>query len=119
MKNQEKTLEQQSQKMSRGEFVASTAAAAAAFTIVPRHVLGGPGYQAPSDTLNIAGVGMGGQGTGNIRVCSETENIYALCDVDMEASAGAFADHPKVVPATPVMVPELTEWLMCNSRHLT
>ncbi|UCH64254.1 MAG: Gfo/Idh/MocA family oxidoreductase [Fidelibacterota bacterium] len=81
--------------MSRRHFLATTAAATAAFTIVPRHVLGGPGYQAPSDTLNIAGVGVGSQGTYNIQVCSATENIYALCDVDMEASARAFADHPK------------------------
>ena len=36
----------------------------AAALIVPRHVLGGPGYQAPSDTLNIAGVGVAGMGRG-------------------------------------------------------
>ena len=37
-------------------------AAAAAITIVPRHVLGGPGHTPPSEKLNIAGVGVGGQG---------------------------------------------------------
>ena len=40
---------------------AVTAASMAAL-VVPRHVLGGPGYQAPSDTLRIAGVGVGGMG---------------------------------------------------------
>ena len=38
------------------------ASAAAAFTVVPRNVLGGKGYTAPSDMLNIACVGIGGMG---------------------------------------------------------
>ncbi len=37
-------------------------ATAARITIVPRHVLGGPGHTPPSEKLNIAGVGIGGQG---------------------------------------------------------
>ena len=45
--------------VSRREFVTTTAAAAAGFMIVPRHVLG-HGFQAPSDRLNIATVGIGG-----------------------------------------------------------
>jgi len=58
-----------------------TAAAAAGLMIVPRHVLGGPGYTAPSDTLNIGCIGVGGKGSSDIRSCSG-ENIVALCDVD-------------------------------------
>ncbi len=54
---------------------------AAAPTIVPRHVLGGPGYVSPSDKLNIACVGVNGKGYSDMaRVGSE--NIVALCDVD-------------------------------------
>ena len=53
----------------------------AAAMIVPRHVLGGPGYQAPSDTLNIAGVGVAGMGRRYLQNC-ESERIIALCDVD-------------------------------------
>ena len=49
--------------------------------IVPRHVLGGPGYQAPSDTLNIAVVGVGGQGTENARELG-SERVSAVCDID-------------------------------------
>ena len=45
----------------RREFL-GTVAAAAAFTIVPRSVLGGPGYTAPSDMVNLAGIGVGSQG---------------------------------------------------------
>ncbi|MBP1647739.1 MAG: iolG 6 [Bacteroidetes bacterium] len=68
--------------VSRREFLGTTAAAAA-FTIVPRHVLGGPGYTAPSDKLNIGCVGVGGKGQSDIQAVS-TENIVALCDVDDE-----------------------------------
>jgi len=95
MENQAQTPEQQGRKMSRRDFVVNTAAAATAFTIVPRHVLGGPGYQAPSDTLNIAGVGIGGQGGGNVRTCSATENVYALCDVDRVKAARTYGTFPK------------------------
>jgi hypothetical protein len=50
------------QKITRREFVGTTAAAAAAFTVVPGHVLGRPGRVAPSDKLNIAYIGCGTQG---------------------------------------------------------
>jgi predicted dehydrogenase len=79
-------------KMSRRDFI-SKAAAAAAFTIVPRSVLGGPGNTAPSDKLNIAGVGIGGMGQNNIRNCAG-ENIVALCDVDWKYSAKVFEQYP-------------------------
>lgn len=49
--------------------------------IVPRHVLGGPGYQAPSDTLNVAIVGAGGMGAENAQQLG-SENIVAVCDLD-------------------------------------
>jgi predicted dehydrogenase len=49
--------------------------------IVPRHVLGGKGYTAPSSLLNIAVVGVGGQGSGNARSVA-SENLVAFCDVD-------------------------------------
>ena len=56
-------------------------AATAAFTIVPRHVLGGSGRVSPNEKLNIASIGIGGQGASDIRQVS-SENIIALCDVD-------------------------------------
>ena len=49
----------------RREFLGTVAAAA--FTIVPRSVLGGPGYTAPSDMVNLAGIGVGSQGGGDIQ----------------------------------------------------
>ncbi len=60
-------------------------AAAAALTIVPRHVLGGAGQTAPSEKLNIAGVGVGGMGSGDVRSVAVQNNIVALCDPDRRA----------------------------------
>lgn len=51
-------------------------------TIVPRHVIGGPGYVPPSDKLNIACIGVNGKGYSDIASVAKTENVVALCDVD-------------------------------------
>jgi predicted dehydrogenase len=66
---------------SRRSFIAGTAMAATGLLILPRHVLGGPRHTAPSDRLNIAGIGVGGMGAANMRALAG-ENIVALCDVD-------------------------------------
>ncbi len=67
---------------------------AAAVTIVPRSVLGGSGHRPPSDRLNIACVGVGGQGREDAQGVA-TENIVALCDVDDERAAESFRRFPK------------------------
>ena len=69
------------------------AAAVAAFTVVPRHVLGGPRQIPPSEKVNIAGIGVGGRGGGDIEALS-SQNIVALCDVDWHQAAGTFRRHP-------------------------
>ncbi len=68
---------------SRRNFIKNTALATAGFYIVPRHVLG-RGYIAPSDKLNIAGIGCGGKAEVNLPYAwnKGAENIAALCDVD-------------------------------------
>jgi len=68
--------------------------AVAAFTIVPRYVLGGPGNTPPSERLNIAGIGVGGQGAGDLGAVS-SENIVALCDVDWSRAGGTFRRYPR------------------------
>ncbi len=78
--------------ISRRRFM-SHAAAVAAFTVVPRHVLGGPRRIAPSEKLNIAGIGVGGRGGDDLQGV-ESENIVALCDVDWQSAAGAFRRYP-------------------------
>ncbi|MGB3618714.1 MAG: Gfo/Idh/MocA family oxidoreductase [Catalinimonas sp.] len=80
--------------MNRRTFLKGSAMTAAAFTIVPRHVLGGPGYTAPSDKLNIAGVGVGGMGKVNLKNLA-SQNIVALCDVDYGHAAPVFEQYPK------------------------
>ncbi len=79
--------------MSRRKFIGNTAAAAALFTVVPRYVIGGKGYTAPSDKLNIATIGSGGMGNGNTNAV-KSENIIALCDVDDERAAQTFNQFP-------------------------
>ncbi|MCK8492837.1 Gfo/Idh/MocA family oxidoreductase [Spirosoma sp. RP8] len=69
---------------SRRQFIQAGALAATSFLIVPRHVLGGKGFIAPSDKLNIAGVGIGGKGFGDVNNSfnNGANNVSALCDVD-------------------------------------
>jgi predicted dehydrogenase len=69
-----------SSAVSRREFVATAALTGAGLVVVPRHVLG-RGFQAPSDTVNIATVGIGGMGGSNTAAVMG-ENIVAFCDVD-------------------------------------
>ena len=81
--------------ISRRQFLTTTGAALAALHVVPRHVLGGTGYRAPSDTLNIASVGCGGKGHTDVNGV-RGENIVALCDVDAVRAAETFAEFPDV-----------------------
>ena len=87
-------MKKKSKGLSRREFIGRTALTTAAFTIIPRHVLGGPGYKAPSDTLNIACVGVHGKGESDIAAVS-IENIVALCDVDDSQGIETRKMHPK------------------------
>ena len=76
------------EKISRRDFLGA-AGAVGAFTIVPRYVLGGAGNTAPSEKLNIAGIGVGGQGGGDLSAVS-SQNIVALCDVDWRHAGRTF-----------------------------
>ena len=85
------------QRMTRRDFTrrsALAASAAAAVTIVPRHVLGGPRTIPPSEKMNIAGIGIGGMGAGNLRNL-EGETIVALCDVDPTYAAATIKRYPQ------------------------
>jgi len=80
--------------LSRRQVLAGGAAVTAAVTIVPRHVLGGPGQKPPSEKLNIAGIGLNGMGAGDIANCAG-ENIVALCDVDQNVLDREARKYPK------------------------
>ncbi|WP_161541458.1 Gfo/Idh/MocA family protein [Rhodothermus marinus] len=81
-------------RISRRRFLGTMATAGAAFTIVPRHVLG-RGFVPPSDKLNIACIGVGGRGAWNVRGVS-SENLVAFCDVDDERAAETYRAFPNV-----------------------
>ncbi len=77
----------------RRRFATATAGITAA-TIVPASVLGGGTKKPPSETLNIAGIGVGGQGAADLKAVS-SEHIVALCDVDERRASGTFKRYPK------------------------
>ncbi len=84
-----------SKTISRREFIRKAAIGGIGLTIVPSTVMGKTfGHTAPSDKLNIAGIGVGGMGRRNL-TNMKTENIVALCDVDWNYAAKTFADYPK------------------------
>ena len=75
------------ENISRRDFIKRSGAATLGMMIVPNTVLGRRfGHTAPSDKLNIAGIGIGGVGRRNLKNMA-TENIVALCDVDWRRSA--------------------------------
>ena len=75
---------EKAQNLSRRKFLNYAAASAAALAIVPRHVLGGKKLIAPSDRLNVAVIGTGGQGINNIRRLLQFPDvqIISICDVN-------------------------------------
>lgn len=82
--------------VSRRDFIQkTTAATVGSFFIVPRHVLG-KGFTAPSDKLNIAGIGIGSKGFSDITNASNkgAENVVALCDVDWNLGQKCFDKFP-------------------------
>lgn len=83
--------------INRRSFIKNVSLSAAAFTIVPRFVLGGRGFRAPSDTLYVAGIGVGGKGESDLARFAETGKaiIAYLCDVDDRRAAKSVAAFPK------------------------
>src|SRR5690348_23661 len=93
---EEKETKQNNQP-SRRDFIKNSALATAGFFIVPRFVLGGKGFIAPSDRLIIASIGVGGKGEDDIRhfYKSGKADIAFLCDVDDRRAANSVKAFPK------------------------
>jgi hypothetical protein len=87
-------MKEETNKITRRSFVGTTGAAIAGLTILPSNVISGLGYVAPSDKLNIAGIGIGGIGASNLRNVAASENIVALADVDWGYSKRVFEAYP-------------------------
>lgn len=80
----------------RRSFLKTATTAAFGFQIVPRHVLGGPGFTPPSEKLVLGCIGVGGQGAGDIREMDDSGLVHvaALCDVDLDRAAGTIKKFP-------------------------
>jgi myo-inositol 2-dehydrogenase/D-chiro-inositol 1-dehydrogenase len=71
-----------SRLINRRSFLKNSAALMATVTIVPRHVLGGPGFTPPSEILTRAVIGTGGMGMGHVKSINTACKLLAVCDLD-------------------------------------
>jgi len=85
--------DKKSKGLSRKDFLKTSSIAAAGLSILPGYAMAGRGHKAPSDKLNIAGIGVGGMGRANLHNL-KSENIVALSDVDWDYAAETFNDFP-------------------------
>lgn len=103
MEDRNAPVVQSNKHLTRRDFLGS-AAAAMAFTVVPRHVLGGSGNTAPSEKINVAIIGTGGQGIVNMKQLFTEPDVHiaALCDVNEESDYSMFyyGDTAGLKPAT-------------------
>ncbi len=91
MKNEKRADGAVEKGLTRRKFLGQSTAAMA-FSIVPRHVLGGPGFVPPSDKVNIAFIGVGSQGLRVMLHFLKEPDVQgvAVCDVNKSS-----ADHPQ------------------------
>ena len=80
--------------MKRRDFVRNIGTSGLALTVIPSAAVSGLGHTAPSDKLNIAGIGIGGKGKVNLRNMVD-QNIVALCDCDYDYADKVFKTYPK------------------------
>ncbi len=85
-----------SKKNTRRDFIKKSALIGTGFYIVPRQVLGGPGFISPSDQLAVVSIGAGGKGGSDLRnAYNKGKNrIVGICDIDLERAGQAIKDHP-------------------------
>ena len=79
-------------ELTRRQFLGCVGLSTGSFMIVPGSVLGLRGATPPSGKLNLAGIGIGGQGASDLSQM-ESENIVALCDVDQNHGAHVFKKY--------------------------
>ncbi len=114
--------------LTRRDFIARSGAAAAGFAIVPRHVLGGAMFTAPSDEITRAVIGVGGMGRGHLGYAGA--RTVAVCDVDsdhleqtlarMEEGVAGYRDYREVLAREDVDVVHIAtppHWHGLMSAH--
>jgi predicted dehydrogenase len=109
MKKNNETNNEGSKDLSRRNFIGKVGAATAGFVVVPRNVLGGKGYKAPSDMINVAGIGIGARGAADIQgICdpdvaivrpARTNTGQPYTDEQLAARAARAAQRPGDRPA--------------------
>jgi predicted dehydrogenase len=92
MKRRNETARSKDAEISRRNFIGGAVAATSAFALVPRYVLGRSGQTPPSEKLNVAIIGTGGQGTQNIKALfgQSDVRVMAICDVNEQADYSRF-----------------------------
>jgi len=80
--------------LTRRQFLSSAGTAVAGIMVVPRHVVAASGQTPPSEKLNLAAIGIGGQGGSDLDQLAPGSNVVALCDVDERRAAKTFAKFP-------------------------
>ncbi|HWQ92579.1 MAG TPA: Gfo/Idh/MocA family oxidoreductase, partial [Clostridia bacterium] len=71
-----------SNQLNRRQFLRTATTATAAVSLVPRHVLGGPNFVAPSEKINLAIIGCGGQGRTNLRALTQHPDVQVIAIAD-------------------------------------
>jgi predicted dehydrogenase len=79
----------------RRNFLRTTGTLATGFMVVPRHVIAASGSTPPSEKLNIAAIGIGGMGAGDIDAVAPGNNMVALCDADLRQGEKTFQKFPQ------------------------
>ncbi len=84
----DQNLSHRSRTLDRREFLAAASTAAVTFTVVPRHVLGGPGHVPPSEQINVAYIGAGTQGIRQLlrALPKEDLKIVSVCDPNTDST---------------------------------
>src|SRR3974390_1060465 len=80
--------------LTRRQFIRTAGASVAGFTIAPRCAVAASGETPPSEKLNLAAIGVGGQGASDLDALAPGNNVVALCDVDERHAAGTFNKFP-------------------------
>src|SRR4030095_11729768 len=92
--NQPEPMKSNKGALTRRDFLRATSTAVAAVSVVPAHVIAANGQTSPNEKLNIAAIGIGGMGAGDIDAVGPGNNMVALCDVDTRHSANTFKKFP-------------------------